>query len=343
MSSGMAPGRAEVLPLLGGELLLPISFVLENAYLRDGDGAFIGGSLIEGIGNAYSDIDVHVVTESLRRENEIEVRRHYRVLSPDRSLLNGRGAAEVFLIHTVIPGTHVKVDIEYRTRSEVDGLASELDRIFHYATHSLMLLTKYASVRDMAFVHRLFHSVDLAGDKYLTGLRRKIGTRRFQYLLYRWKASDFSVLLDILGAWDEGDLVRCADMARENMVVQFQAYTHLCGNTSYHRKWIIKYAQRCEVDEALLARYLRLLGASFGSSSPEVREYILTVLDFVDDIFAAGAQRLARDQEVPSGAGACAAIDELMRTEEGEYSEMEINYRKKAYGGWSMPTRNLFR
>ncbi|AEG94250.1 hypothetical protein [Ramlibacter tataouinensis] len=334
----------ETIPLLQGALRLPVPFVLENAYLRPGDGAFIGGSLIEGIGNAYSDIDVHVITERLRQGHEIDVRRHYRVLTPDRSILKGSDpASEVFLIHTVVPGTHVKVDIEYRTLSEVEALARELGETFAYATRSLMLLTKYLGVRDMAFVHRLFHARDLAGGEYLADLRARIGLVRFQYLLYRWKASDFSVLLDILGAWDEGDLVRCADLARENMVAQFQAYTHLCGNTNYHRKWIIKSAQRCATEPKLLARYLRLLSAGFGLSASEIKEYILALMDFVDDIFAAGAHRLGAYAEVPSGMAACSAIDELMEKGDGEYSDMEIDYRKKAYGARTPATRALFR
>ncbi len=344
MHSPSSAPPSDTFELLGGTLQLPRSFVLQNAYLRDGDGAFVGGSLIEGTGNRFSDVDVHVVTERLRLESEIDMRRHYRVLSPDRSILAGDSPqAPVFLIHTVVPQTHVKVDIEYRTTADVDALADGVDQVFAYAVRSLMLLTKYMAARDMAFIHRLFRSQDLCGSPALDGLRTRIGMRRFQYLLYRWKASDFSVLLDILGAWEEGDLLRCADMARENMVTQFHAYTHLCGSTNYHRKWIIKYACRCGVEEALLARYLHLLGAECGGEPQRSADYILAVLDFVDELFAAGAQRLQADYpEVSSGPDACAAIDALARSQQEEYSQMEVDYRKKAYGAAGRATRSWF-
>jgi hypothetical protein len=335
--------EGEDLQLLKGQVILPRRFVLDNAYLRKDDAAFVGGSLVEGTGNRYSDVDVHVITADLRRDCEIDPGRHYRVLSPDRSILNGLTSdQEVFLIHTVIPGTHIKVDIEYRTWREVEGMASAVRDTFDYAVRSLVLLTKYMSVRDMAFIHRLYHSAPLAGVRPLGELRDSIGRHRFEYLMYRWKASDFSVLLDILGAWEDGDLVRCLDLARENMVTQFQAYSHLCGSTNYHRKWIITYASRSGVAKALLERYLALLTRGCADAVESQRAYVLDTLDFVDDIFDASQERLALRPEYPSGHEACAAIDESMRNEAGDYSEMEIAYRKKAYGVRGTATRNWF-
>jgi hypothetical protein len=323
--------------------MLPRRFILDNAYLRYGDAAFVGGSLIEGIGNQYSDVDVHVITTDLLHEREIDSKQHYRVLSPDRSILNGLSPdRDVFLIHTLIPGTHVKVDIEYRTWREVEKMAAAVRETFDYAVRSLVLLTKYMGARDMAFIHRLFSSTSLAGDGSLDGLRESIGRSRFEYLMYRWKASDFSVLLDVLGAWDEGDMFRCLDLARENMVTQFQAYTHLCGNTNYHRKWIITYARRTGVEQTLLERYLELLSSGGGSDGDSQRAYVLDTLDFVDEIFEASQPRLASRSGYPSGMEACSAIDQALRSEAGDYSEMEVAYRKKAYGIRGKATRDEF-
>ena len=330
--------------LLGGSVVLPRQFVLDNAYLREGDSAFAGGSLIEGIGNRYSDVDVHVITDTLLQEKEIAPQRHYRVLSPDRSILTGQSPeAEVFLIHTVIPGSHIKVDIEYRTWAEIDKLAASVRETFDYATESLVLLTKYMNARDMAFIHRLFKSPALRGDMGLERVKAAIGALKFSYLMYRWKASDFSVLLDILGAWEDGDWVRCADLARENMVTQFQAYTHLCGNTNYHRKWIITYARRTSVDEKALTRYLELLTASCGTEEARLKAYILETIDFVDEVFAASHRALLAQPAFPSGVTACEAIDEYLRLEAEDYSDMEVAYRKKAYGVIGLPTRAWFK
>lgn len=330
-------------PLLGGRINLPRQFIVDNAYLRDDDAAFVGGSLIEGIGNSYSDVDVHVVTESLLLEQDIDPTLHYRVLSPDRTILTGRTPqAEVFLIHTVVPGSDVKVDIEYRTLNDVERLAKTVRETFDYATRSLVLLTKYLPARDMAFIHRLFHSQTLAGESVLARLRDEIGEARFRYLMYRWKASDYSVLLDILGAWEDGDWIRCVDMARENMVTQFQAFTHLMGNTNYHRKWILSYARRLSCDLPLLDRYISLLTAGSGSTADEQRAFILATIDFVDELFNASSVLLQGNASYPCGTSACAAIDRYVHSEAADYSEREVAYRKKAYGVRGVPTREWF-
>ncbi|MFV8907666.1 hypothetical protein ABQ333_20765 [Serratia fonticola] len=329
--------------MLDGELILPLQYIFDNAYLKKSDAAFIGGSLIENTGNNYSDVDVHVITETLLREKDIELGRHYRVLSSDRSILTGSKPSEdVFLIHTVVPGSHVKVDIEYRTLVDIEKLAAKVRETFDYAVQSLVLLTKYMDNREMAFIHRLFNSIDLCGDDSLNRLRHQIGKHRFEYLMYRWKASDFAVLLDLLGAWEREDWVRCADMARENMVTQFQAYTHLCGNTHYSRKWIITYAKRYTNEVSLFERYITLLMANCGLSSESQREYILSTIDFVDEIFKASHEILKLEPSFPSGSSACASIDEYFKTAIDTYSEMEKEYRKKAYGISRQPTRNWF-
>ena len=330
--------------LLGGRVMLKPDFIIDNAYLQADDAVFVGGSLIEGIGNINSDVDVYVVTRRLRRVREIIALRHFRVFDPDRAILtDAKPNGEVFLIHTVIPGERIKVDIEYRTWGEVEAMADFIRDLFDYACTSLISLTKSMNTRQMALIHRLFNSRALAGDEKLSALRDRIGITRFKYLMYRWKSADYSVLLDMQGAWDDGDWIRCGDMARENMVTQFHAYTHLCGNTSYNRKWIVTYAKRLDVDPSLYSRYLSLLTAAIGQTAEEQRSFILATLDFVDDIFRACSKIIDAEPSYPSGPAALSAIDTYFQLEAGDYSENEVAYCKKPYGVEATPTREWFR
>jgi hypothetical protein len=334
----------ENMSLLGGKVILKRDFIVENAYLQANDAAFAGGSLIEGIGNVNSDVDVYVITDRLRREREIDARRHFRAFDTERSILTGASPdAEVFLVHTVIPGERIKVDIEYRTWAEIHAMADLVRETFAHACESLISLTTSMDRRELAFIHRLYNSKTLVGNTALERLRDRIGIMRFKYVMYRWKASDYSVLLDMQGAWEDRDWIRCADMARENMVTQFHAYTHLCGNTSYNRKWIITYAKRLNVDQPLYNRYISLLTTSAGRSENELRAYILATIDFVDDIFTACSRIIREEPCYPSGPAALSAIDEYFCSEAGDYSENEIAYCKKAYGVHATSTRTWFR
>ncbi len=329
--------------LLNGAVVLERGFILDNAYLAPGDAAIVAGSLIEGIGNVNSDVDVYVLTDRRRRAGEIAYRQHFRAFGPNMALLTGQDPdAEVFLLHTVIPGEKIKVDIEYRTWAELDDLVARVDGLFQVARGSIISLLTSLDRRSLALVHRLHNSRTIRDTPALTRLGDRLSKAKFTYLLYRWKGSDYSVLLDMQGAWDDGDLIRCADMARENMVTQFHAYTHLCGNTSYNRKWIITYAKRLNVEGDLLEQYLDLLTCEIGRTDARLRAYILATLDLVDEIFAACSRRLEAQPLYPSGPAALAALEQFKDAAAGDYSETEIAYCKKAYGVPGNPTRHWF-
>jgi hypothetical protein len=331
--------------LLGGKVILEHDFIIDNSYIRPGDAVIVGGSLIEGIGNINSDVDVYVITDRLRRESEVDLHRHFRVFDTDRSILTGSDPnADVYLLHTVVPGERIKVDIEYRTWEDLAALSEIVDDLFQAACKSLIsLTTTVLERRSLAFIHRLHNSKILRANAALMQVKDGLNVIKFKYLMYRWKASDYSVLLDMQGAWEDRDWIRCADMARENMVTQFHAFTHLCGNTNYHRKWIITYAERLNVSKSLFDRYLGLLTCSAGQTEDDLRSYILETIEFVDEIFAACSRMLQEEPLYPSGAAARSAIDTYFRSEAGDYSENEVAYCKKAYGAPTAPTRDWFR
>ena len=173
-------------------------------------------------------------------------------------------------------------------------------------------------------------------------LLKIVSRPKFQYLMFRWKVADYSVLLDMQGAWMRREFIRCADLARENMVTQFHAHTHLCGNTSYNRKWILPYAQMHGVNPALYDRYVALLMQGPGLVEGDLRRYIHATLDFVDEVFEANSRLLAQQPIFPSGRRAVELIDAYRSDAAGDYSEDELAYCKKSYGESAAPTRAWF-
>lgn len=336
-------GTAEFISLLNGEIQVDPETILGNAYLQKGDALVVGGSLIEGIGNRNSDIDVYVLTDELRRAGELKFDDHFRVFSPQRNILTPQDAdEEVYLVHTVLPGQRIKVDIEYKTWDVVEAIADSVVGLFEYAVRTLISLTAPFDRRDLAFVHRMYNSIVLSESAKLGSFLKRLTRPMFQYLMFRWKVADYSALLDLQGAWKQGDLVRCADLARENMVTQFHAHTHLCGNTNYHRKWILSYALMHDVDAGLYERYVRLLMHGPGLGETEIRRYIHDTLDFVDQLFEANSHKLALQPLFPSGLRAIEMIDAYRADSAGDYSQDELAYAKKSYGEAGAPTRMWF-
>lgn len=336
---------ASVIRLLNGRVLLPHSFIFEHAYCRKDDVVIVAGTLIEGIGNLYSDIDVYVITNRLRRLHEIDTSRHHRVVSTGRQILkNGMADCDVLLIHTVIPESSIKVDIEYCTFTAVEMLINRVNILFNQARESLILLVKVMSEREESFIHRVFHGMPIKNVTLYETLVEKLDKTKYCYLLYRWKASDFSILIDLLGSWQNGELDRSVDIARENLICQMFAYIHLKGGTSSRRKWLLQQVEEFLVgpeeldlkDDFMDYFYLR------GTDSPEGKiEYVRCTLDLVDKIYEFSAHRLQDVPEYPSGDKGLAVLRENHERSivEHKYASMEFDYRARVYGVSTQATR----
>ena len=316
-----------------------LSSILPSAYLYDSDIVFAGGSIVERIGNRFSDVDVHVITDRYRNSEEVRLSGHYRVLTPSRSILKeGDVGQSVFLIHTLIPGTHVKVDIEYRTHEQLDNLIARVLEIFDYASQSPLLLTKKIDNRDKAFLNRMFNSIALQRQHSLESLCNQIGKLRFQYLLYRWAASDFSILIDLIGAYQHGELHRACDLARERLIREFQSYMHLLGCTNFNRKWLLSYARNMTIDSDLLSRFEKLFLLDSYDLKKNPREYIRDTVEFIDHIMHISEPLLTEPLIYPSKKVVLSNIDRDIMNIEEEYARFEGEYRKKAYGVAGNPT-----
>lgn len=330
--------------LLGGHVRVDQSFIDGQIYFRKGDVAIAAGTLIEGIGNKFSDLDMYVFTEERRSCEEIAYRQHHRVLSVDRDILSetSRGK-QVFLIHTVVPNSGVKIDVEFDTFAEVEALFDQVKSIYDYACNNLVLLTKVLTVRQQNLIHRLFNCLVLRNEPRFQELLGGISRWQYCYVAYRWFASDFSVLLDLMGAWDKQEIDRSVDLARENLIQQMSAYLHLVGSTNLRRKWLLTYLHQLPVPDAIRFRFLNLFYMTGVTDRRSKEQFVFSTLDLIDEIQEASREKLLDNPYFPSGR---AALDTLHANCFGsaatsDYGETEYRYRSRVYEEGVKPTRLL--
>jgi aminoglycoside phosphotransferase len=333
----------EALRMYALEGVVSRSFVLEQAYPLPGDVILAAGSLVEGYGNPFSDIDVYVLTDRLRRADEVNLARHHRVVDRRREIIRaGDRESEVLLVHTVVPNSGRKVDIEFRTRDQVAELCGKVEDLYRYATSSLALFAKELPIRDKLFLHRLYAGVPLVNEPGLASIRAAFDVRKYWYVMYRWLASDFSHLLDLMGAWANQEWLRCADLAHRELTREMMAFLHLRGHTFPNPKWLLSFLERLPPDDApLVARYVELFRMPGTGSDPGAQAYALAVADFLDLLYQKTVPLLEASELFPSGP---AALDQLDREASGSeeptgYAAMEFAYRRKVYGVPGPPVR----
>ncbi len=306
--------------------------------------AFASGTLIEGIGNPFSDIDVYVVRDRLPRTGDLDLSGNFRVIGKDRRILHdGVVGEQVYLVHRLIPESHVKIDIEFRTFADVSSIIRTIEELFDYAIHNLVLLTRYMNYREEDFIHRILVGVPIANPVAFGELRRAISAEQYTYLCYRWNASDFSVLIDLLGAWRAGEYDRAKDLARENLIQQMSAFLHLNGLTNKRRKWLLRYLTRIEsAYPTLVTRFRELFFFRANDDCRDCYSYVGATLDLVDDIFRASSVILERTPAFPSGPLAIRQLERetAIRNGQPDLAEMEFHYRTRVYGAVLPPSRN---
>lgn len=331
----------EDVELLDGRIKLPRD-LLRRCSLADSQlCTFLGGSLIEGLGNASSDLDIYAVGEDRPRLSAFQQGSIHRLLTFDRRILRPGDdpASQVYIAHYALGDTRMKVDVEFQTHEALQSLAGKVEELHAYAAANLVLLTRRLTPREEDIVTRLLNGRPLTGDDVFYGLQNRFDRRKVQYLAYRWLASDFSHVLDIIGTWAAGEAQRCLDLARENMVRQMQAYLHLKGMLNLRRKWLLKFADRLLVDEPdLMARFVSLF---FFAGHTDARRFLDETLDLVDEIFARSERLLIENGCAPTGGAAQDLLARDRDLSDSRYANLEFEYRAKVYGRAGRPTRTF--
>lgn len=327
---------AEGLDVLQGRLTIPIQELRTGVVLGPNDRVVVAGSLIEGLGNEFSDIDIHIICERRPQLWEFPEGIQHRLLSPDRRLLrhgiNGARDEEVFLAHSPVAGTAIKIDVEYNTDEEFCEMLTSIEELFDYARVNLVLLTRDLPYRLKVLIHRIATGIAL-GDSNQPVLSEQIKTK-FRYLQYRWFASDFMMLLDCMGAWRQGDLLRAVDIARESLIQQAIAFNALLGCLNATRKWVPVYLARFYMGPSnLVSEFLRLYTGVKSREPAEMDQYIRDAFDLIDLFYDEGRELLAKIPGIPTGDEAVdlLKVDRDLCLNETPYATMEFAYRARAY------------
>jgi hypothetical protein len=330
----------ESIALLGGQVTFPRELLQQCSLSDTRLCTFLGGSLIEGLGNAASDLDIYAIGEALPQLEDFSRVPIHRLLTSDRRILRPGDdpKARVFVAHYALGDSRMKVDVEFQIYSNVLSLAERVRELHAYAAANLVLLTRRLTPREEDFITRLLNGRPLSGADAFEDLQNRFDRRKVQYLAYRWLASDFSIVLDIIGAWSDGDSLRAVDIARENVLRQVQAYLHLKGMLNLKRKWLLRFVDRLLADEAELAdRFHRLF---FFAGVEDARQFVRETLDFCDEIFVRSERLLIENASAPTGTAALELLSRDRELSDSKYADLEFEYRAKVYGCPGRATRD---
>lgn len=270
--------------VVGKTISVPVSVILDLVYYDEGDLIFLSGSLIEGIGNLLSDLDVYVVKKNKLIVSSAVEESHDSVrvfLSADSS--SGKSVAT----YDYIPQYALNVEVEYWTFADVNLLIKGVnEKSSVSAFFGMSPKLDLPSFKTSRLVHNIVTAIPLVGHEYLASFVSSFQLPSYCFMRFNSLAGSYEDFKDLAGVYMSGDFLRAYDLVREFVTVQMHALTHLHFNTNFRRKWLLTYLQKLPSEyDAVIARYTELVYEPIAPGSLEYK--FLELVRFLGDVFSA--------------------------------------------------------
>jgi hypothetical protein len=242
---------------------------------------FAAGSMVDGIANAGSDLDVYFIGSGAVAGADTTVRKLEK--NGTVGLLDER---EINL-SILDPGGLTELGVGFArclaSLDSGDGIG-QLD-----------------SENDLKILHRIRTGEPLLGARALSALRTSLNTGRLaEYLANLHAVTAINRLIDVGGEQAAQNSASAAWMFREALVHVGHLALALAGETSPGRKWLVRLLLRGERPDPLRTQLLRLLLESSSRVQEDVAELRgrlrALLLDSSTAVIGPYAKRLAREK-----------------------------------------------
>jgi hypothetical protein len=259
----------------------------------------VAGSIVEGMGNLMSDVDVCVVTDAPPTIEKIKTCSHYVIAINDpgkelrERLKLGRDARkgvidpglEITNSYELLDDEGTRCDVEYISYAELQKMVDKIHREYEFAGRMHGGLGEALPLRQMRFIHRLMSGVALTGRDRLSEIFSSELRKKASYLQFRNALVPYSDFQDIVGAFFAERWDQLVFQLRDYIHKHLKAFTHLCGNTNPVDKWVVTYAERLFGEKSELVLSYRRLHRETSVTDDKARSYLLDCLDFCDSIY----------------------------------------------------------
>ncbi len=231
--------------------------------------AWLAGSIIEGLGNCGSDIDIYVAVNNLDDLN------------------NYVSSCEQFKI-CVFYHNNRRLDYEYWSLDSINRLVNRLNTISLYDESTNILDT--FSENEIDFLHRIFHSLPIYGNETLHEIQAGINRTSFiNYMLENKRIYVDDAYDDALGMCESGNYKSAALRAQYTLGGAVDMYLYSNGLTNTKDKHRIRLFEKLAKSDSThthhFVNYWDMI-STIPSSNKQLKRYTRNALElsekFVD-------------------------------------------------------------
>lgn len=261
--------------LLDGRIVVDPYELLGRSRATDQDVVVLSGTLLEGFGNFYSDLDLYVIGDELPNKGPE---------TPAMLVIREDGCVRR-VNDTLGEPAGILLDVQYYTFRELDTLSRSLRTLYQESRQSTQIYRKTLHHEDEDLVHKLLTGRVLQDGASQFDASRIFDPGMFCFLKYRNEVGGYAEFRDLVGSWAAGDLNTCVYNTRGYLVSQVSGMMFLAGSTNPRPKWFIRRLT------SLPARYTDLKeGVMAWMEGPhrtdtEKREAVESACDLIDTAY----------------------------------------------------------
>jgi hypothetical protein len=263
---------ASHIDLLNGRIRVAAADLLSHGRAEKRDVVILSGTLLEGIGNLYSDLDLYIISEELPSKG------------PDGlSMQVVREDGRVRRVNEILDGVaDIVLDVQYYTFRELATLARSLKELYCESKRDTRIFRKMLHSDDEDLIHKLLTGTSLQDPTGRFNTREIFDAGEFCFLKYRNEVGGYAEFRDLVGSWTDGDLDSCLYNIRTYLVSQVSGMMFLAGNTNPRPKWFVRRLaslgeEYCELRERIMAWM-----QSARHTDSQKREAVATACDLID-------------------------------------------------------------
>lgn len=318
--------------ILNGSVKIPLSYFQDKSHASNGDTVVVSGTLIEGIGNAHSDLDGLVLCHARPKISSIPSDAH--VSMSDESYNPNAADAELHNTYDFYGDSGIHVDFDYILFSEVERLICKINDAFDdLKSDQRILYDPIMTTKEDRFIHRLRIAVPVVNPGIFEALQARIPFDRFRYVSARELQANFYYFQDVQGTWMAGDWRMAQETARELLLTQLRSFLQMAGLTNKHRKWLYTCVTQVPGEDGDFAKGCADHLLRLGQDKDSAYTFIVTAMELMEELFKRGARLQDETAGFPPPEDCVAQLEaEFSKRNQNDHSlaRDEFEFRLKA-------------
>lgn len=295
---------APQIELLKGRISVDASELLSHSRATENDVVVLSGTLLEGFGNVYSDLDLYVIGEHLPTKASdfpaaLVVREDGRVRRINETLENP---------------AHILLDLQYYTFRELDTLARSLSTLYLESRQSTGIFRKTLHHEDEDLIHKLLTGKILQDRAGHFDAAKTFDPGSFSFLKYRNDVGGYAEFRDLVGSWTAGDLDTCLYNTRNYLIAQVSGMMFLAGSTNPRPKWFVRRLKSLEAKYSELKDGVMFWMNGARHTELQKREAVESACDLIDLAYTHARELLDSNSKYYSA-------EEALKLTESEFAE----------------------